>query len=99
MRFFPHQWRMGTWIWIVVTAFVVIFSIYGPSLSYKFIAWDDIGLIHKNPIVQEISVSTLKEAFTTYDPELYIPLTLISYQIDFAIGGLDPFMFHLQNIL
>lgn len=42
-------------------------------------------------------MATIRNVFTTYDPELYVPVTMMSYQIDDAIGGGTPFMFHLTN--
>jgi len=39
------------------------------------------------------------KAFTSYDPELFIPLTFLSYQLDYTIGGMQPFMFHLTNLM
>lgn len=73
--------------------------VYGQSLGNGFVRWDDSMLIYENPIVREISWRSLKAAFTTYDPELYIPLTFLSYQIDHAIGGMYPFMFHFTNLV
>ncbi|OGJ56995.1 hypothetical protein A3H22_03615 [Candidatus Peribacteria bacterium RIFCSPLOWO2_12_FULL_55_15] len=75
------------------------FLVYGPSLGNAFVRWDDSMLIYENPIVREISWRSLKSAFTTYDPELYIPLTFLSYQVDYAIWGMKPFGFHLTNLV
>jgi hypothetical protein len=44
-------------------------------------------------------LSTIGSVFTSYDPELYIPLTFLSYQIDDALGGGRPAMFHFTNLL
>ena len=78
---------------------VLTLLVYGKSLGNAFVRWDDSMLIYENPIVREISWKSLKAAFTTYDPELYIPLTFLSYQIDYAIGGMHPFGFHLTNLV
>lgn len=72
---------------------------YGASLHNGFVQWDDGLLIYNNPAVMEMSFASIKRAFTTYDPELYIPLTLLSYQLDYQIGGGTAFVFHLQNLL
>lgn len=75
------------------------FLVYGASLKNGFVQWDDGLLIYNNPAVMEMSWGSIKRAFTTYDPELYIPLTLLSYQLDYQLGDGTPFMFHLQNLL
>ncbi len=78
---------------------LLLFFIYGASLSNEFVDWDDGLLIVENPIVHELSPATVKEAFTSYDPELYIPLTLVSYQLNHALVGLEPFLYHFENLL
>ncbi len=69
------------------------------GLHNEFVDWDDPGLITENPIAQGLTVENLKTAFTSYDPELYVPLTFVSYQVDYAIGGLSPFIYHFHNLL
>lgn len=71
---------------------------HGGSLSNGFVTLDDQYLIVENPAITRISQVTLTHIFTSYDPELYIPLTFLSYQLDHAVGGLHPFVFHLQSL-
>lgn len=78
---------------------LLLLLIYGRSLSYGFVDWDDGLLIVENPIVHSFTPGTIKEAFTSYDPELYIPLTLVGYQLDHLLVGLHPFLYHLENLL
>lgn len=78
---------------------LVLLAIYARSLTFPFVAWDDGLLITENATVHGFTPSNIWKAFTTYDPELYIPLTLISYQIDYVFAGLSPFVYHLENLL
>lgn len=73
--------------------------VFGSTLNHEFVSWDDELLIVDNPNVHEISAETIKNIFTTYDPELYVPLTLMTYQIDDAIGGGSPLVTHVVNRL
>ena len=83
----------------VVACFVLVLGlVYAKSLHNGFVRWDDGLLIYENSGVMEISPASLTRIFTTYDPELYIPLTLLSYQIDYALAGPNPFWFHLGNL-
>jgi tetratricopeptide (TPR) repeat protein len=83
---------------IVALFFFLLLIVYGTSLSYGFVRWDDGMLIYENPAIRGITLKNLYTVFTTYDPELYIPLTLISYQLDYMIGGINPAIYHFHNL-
>jgi Tfp pilus assembly protein PilF len=83
----------------MVGFFVFGFLIYGYSLRNGFVRWDDGSLITENSAIRQINAASLKAIVTNYDPELYIPLTFFSYQLDYRVGGTDPFVYHLQNLV
>ncbi len=94
--------RLSIKQWIAASALLLLaigFLLYGHTLWYEFVELDDPLLILENAAVQSVSWAHLKTIFTTYDPELYIPLTFLSYQIDIALGGLHPFLIHVHNLL
>ncbi len=78
---------------------VLVLAAFGRTLTQGFAPLDDDLLITHNLAVRGMTAENLKTVFTSYDPELYIPLTFVSYQIDYLIGGLDPWMYHLTNIV
>jgi protein O-mannosyl-transferase len=84
---------------IVCGFFILTFAVYGASLGNEFVRWDDGLLIYENPAVQEISLRSFRRAFTTYDPELYIPLTLLTYQIEYALVDIDPLLYNVDNLI
>lgn len=94
----PPVSRTAVW-WIVGLFFFAAFLVYGASLTHAFVRWDDGLLIYENPAIRAITPSTVRTIFTSYDPELYIPLTFLSYQIDYLIGGTHPAVYHFQNLL
>ncbi len=85
----------------VVSAFFVIgFLIYGSTIGHNFVEFDDTLLVIDNiSVITAGSVSAVSWAFAHYDPELYIPLTFLSFQLDAVIGGLNPWIFHLDNVI
>src|SRR3989344_2802932 len=84
----------------IATAIVVLcVAVYGFHLSNEFVLLDDGILIFRNPFVAQLTPWSLKMIFTTYDPELYVPLTLFTYQIEHLLFGFTPFFFHLDNLL
>lgn len=74
-------------------------AVYALSLGNGFVTWDDGLLITDNPIIRGLTPATLRLAFTRYDPELYIPLTFLSYQATYAVAGLQPWAYHAGNLL
>ena len=84
--------------WIIGLFFVCTFLVYAASLQNAFVRWDDGLLIYENPAIRSITPSSLKTIFTSYDPELYIPLTFLTYQIDYLLGGAHAFLYHAQNL-
>ncbi len=84
---------------IAIFFFALTLAVYGTSLTNDFVRWDDGLLIYENPAVREITSGSLGWIFSHFDPELYIPLTFFSYQIDYLIAGTSPFMFHLTNLI
>ncbi len=73
--------------------------IFSPLLDAGFLSLDDTYLITENKAVLHPSYASLRTIFTTYDPELYIPATLLSYQADRIVFGMSSFFFHLHNIV
>lgn len=85
---------------MVALFFVIGFLLYGQNLRHRFLLFDDEMLITGNALIENaMTPSTIVGSFTRYDPELYIPLTFLSYQVDHAIGGMNPWIFHLTNLL
>lgn len=73
--------------------------IYARSLGNDFVFWDDPELVIENPIVHGLTLPHIRSAFTTYDPDLYVPLTMLSFQMNYAVAELHPFLYHFTNIL
>lgn len=73
--------------------------VYVPQVDHPFIELDDDNLITENLAVQQLTPRSIRAIFTSYDPELYVPLTLLTYQIEYAIAGPTSTVFHLMNIV
>ncbi len=85
---------------LIAGFFALSFLVYGTAVRQsEFVRWDDGMLVYENPAIRAMSPATIKYVFSTYDPELYIPLTFLSYQLDYQIGGIHPFQYHLTSFL
>ena len=91
--------RVGKKALPVLLLVAVVFLTYVSVLRNGFVVWDDDSLVYENPLVTHLNAATVKGIFTSYDPELYIPLTLFSFQVEHALFGFDPFFYHFTNLL
>ncbi|MEI8230730.1 MAG: tetratricopeptide repeat protein [Candidatus Peregrinibacteria bacterium] len=85
-------------LWVLLLSLIII-AVFSPFISAHFLMLDDGLLVTENPLVLHTSPWAVSQAFRTFDPELYIPFTILSYQLDALVGGIDPFVFHLHNVL
>lgn len=79
----------------IVLIVAASFAVYGASLVNGFVDWDDPLLVLENPLIRNFS----PRIFMSFDPELYIPVTLLSFQIEYALFGFFAFAFHLDSLL
>ena len=77
----------------------MVLIVFGRSLFQGYAPLDDPFLIVNNLAIRGLSFENLWLIFTSYDPEIYIPFTLFTYQISYMIGELNPFGYHLVNLL
>lgn len=70
-----------------------------PSLGNGFVDWDDSRNLLENTAHQGLGWRQLRWAFGTMLLGHYIPLTWLSFSLDYAVWGLNPFGYHLTNLL
>lgn len=60
---------------------------------------DDLGYVTGNPLIRSIDLRFFGRVFTTVVLNNWHPLTIISYALDYTLWGLNPFGYHLTNII
>ena len=70
-----------------------------PALSGAFLNWDDNVNFLDNPAYQGLGREQVHWAFTSVLFGHYIPLTRLTWSMNFALGGLHPWGYHLVNVL
>ena len=87
-------------IWLAC-AFVALasFAAFLPALAGEFLNWDDNVLLTENPYYRSFSWESLKWMFTTLRHGTYQPFSWLTYALDFKLWGMDPFGYHLTNLL
>ena len=75
-------------------------AVFARVNHFEFLNYDDPLYVTVNPHVQQgLSVEGVRWAFTTFTAANWHPLTWISLMLDASIGGTDPFVFHLTNLV
>ncbi len=77
----------------------VVFISYLPSLQNGFVHWDDYPHLIDNPSVRTLDFQHLHDIFTTSLQTTYIPLTILSFAVEYHFSGLNAFVYHLDNLL
>ena len=84
---------------VALAAAVICFVVYLPALACNFINWDDTTYLLNNQIFRSMDLEMVVRAFTTIPINFWIPLTWISYAVDFHFWGMNPTGYHLTNII
>jgi tetratricopeptide (TPR) repeat protein len=78
----------------------LIFAVYGQSLDYGFLVFDDRLHIYGNEaIVNGLTQEGLAWALTTFDRPYYMPLTRLSFMLDVTFFGLHPEAMRAVNVI
>lgn len=75
-------------------------AVYAPSIGNGF-AYDDVTAIVRNPLLHGLRTlpSALSQAYWLSQGNLYRPLTLLSWGLEWQASGGQPWLFHLLNVL
>jgi protein O-mannosyl-transferase len=72
---------------------------FTPSLTGRFLQWDDVPALVDNPFWRGLSPAHLRWMLTTFHMGPWQPLSWLTYALDRAVWGMNPFGFHLTNLL
>jgi tetratricopeptide (TPR) repeat protein len=73
---------------------------FWPVLSHQFVKYDDDKYITENPhITGGLTLQSIIWTFTTPHFYMWHPLTTLSFLVDYELFGLNPFGYHLTNLL
>ncbi len=77
---------------------IVSFFLYLPAINFDFLNWDDQKYVTENPHI-ELNWENVKFYFTNFYFLMYLPITMISLSLDYAIAEFEPAVFHTTNIV
>jgi len=85
---------------ICVCLFVLTWVVFGQTLRYDFVNYDDPRYVYQNTrITSGISVANVAWAFSHIHSENWHPLTTITHMLDCQLHGLNASWHHFTNVL
>jgi hypothetical protein len=94
---FVEKWRdqiAGAVLFAVATA------LYYQTTSFGFqVTWDDGTYVINNSHITEFTLANIVSLFDRPYEGLYGPIQMLTYMLDYRMWGLDPFGYHLSNLL
>ncbi|MCX6267885.1 MAG: tetratricopeptide repeat protein [Bacteroidetes bacterium] len=80
---------------------VIAFIVFSPGLTAEFQGWDDYNYIKDNALIRVLSWENIMHVFNykTIVVGNYHPLTILSYIFEYQLVGLNPFLYHFDNLL
>jgi tetratricopeptide (TPR) repeat protein len=79
--------------------FLLTFLAFLPSLQNGFVDWDDTGMLLENERYRGFGWTQLRWMFTAYHMGHYHPLTWVTLSVDYLLWRMEPFGYHLTNLL
>lgn len=77
----------------------ITFVVFLPALQNGFVNIDDHLYVYENPAIRSIDIVFMKWSLTAVVASLWHPLTLFSLALDYAVWGMNPYGYHLTNII
>lgn len=87
-----------TWLWLILII-TFAFIAYYPSLNNQFLLVDDDQYITANPHIRDLSAKGIKRFFTNTYVNSYVPLTMLTWAIEYHFFGQDHFHYILNNLI
>lgn len=90
----------GTGKWFPVILIVLLVGlVFLPALNNGFVNWDDPPYVLDNYSIRSLHPTALAALFTRPQSSYYSPLVFLSFALDFHLWELNPFGYHLTNVL
>src|SRR3989442_9156653 len=89
--------RWASWLVSALIA-VVTFAAFLPTLQNQFVAWDDGKNLLNNYHYRGLGWTHLRWMWTTHQGH-YIPVTWMTFGLDYLLWGMNPAGYHLTSLL
>jgi len=86
------------WFFPLLVALITL-ATFITSIQNGFVNWDDDKLLLSNPHYRGLGLENLQWMFTTFHMGHYMPLTWLSFSLDYLVWEMNPAGYHLTNLL
>ena len=87
-------------VWICVGLFILTWTIFGQTIRYDFVNYDDPTYVYQNTrITSGINFANVVWALSHVHSENWHPLTTITHMLDCQVHGLNAGWHHFTNVL
>lgn len=85
-------------LFLILLAYITVFAFY-PAITADFINLDDHVMVTENPDITSLAFGNIKHIFSSFQYKLYHPIVTLSYAIEYYFCKLDPYLYHVDNII
>ncbi len=83
-----------------VLILVITFMAFSPCLQNGFVdGWDDNTYVRENILIRHLSWHNVTRVFSAFFMATYLPVTMLTYMVDYQLVGLNPFGYHLTSLI
>lgn len=86
-------------VWVLLAVMAIVFLTFSPCLKNGFLNWDDTVHLTENQSIRLLDREHLAQIFQKNINKTYIPLTTLSFALEYKFFGDNPFPYHLDNVL
>ncbi|OGC43626.1 hypothetical protein A2Y85_04170 [candidate division WOR-3 bacterium RBG_13_43_14] len=70
-----------------------------PCLNNGFVNWDDNEYVVYNTDIRELNRDTIKRIFSSHYQGAFVPLTILTFALEYKIAGINPQIYHATNLI
>jgi tetratricopeptide (TPR) repeat protein len=84
---------------LLFLALAITGAAFLPVLHNGFVEWDDTAYVTQNQDIRNLSLQSVAHIFSSFHLGLYKPLVILSFAVERHFFGLNPFIYHADNLL
>ncbi len=77
----------------------ITFLTFASTIGHEFTNWDDPVYVINNPSIRTLTPQAILGHFQQTLTGIYVPLTTLSFALEYSVAQLDPSIYHFNNIL